>query len=240
MKAALIGYAEAEPKDLNDLGKGLASLGVSIRSSGVKLPQSCYETYGLKAEAFITDDVTKQALELAAVTHPAWKRINLFSKQLLARDCQIILGRYLDDPVDFVICWTKLCVASRTAFGIKLAEAHGIEVINLTKKNFPWWQFKSVPGGGYERRKPRRTKRRAFLCMNFCESLEDSEIKSFLQWERRSLKELLESDRLIGMIDGLLNEVSAPDADGEQLNTYGRLSRFLNSHPELSIKRTSR
>jgi hypothetical protein len=53
-------------------------------------------------------------------------------RALHARNVQIILFEVLDQPVDFVICWTKRGKAlGGTAMGIRLAQAYGIDVRNL-------------------------------------------------------------------------------------------------------------
>lgn len=61
-----------------------------------------------------------------------WSRCSQGARKMHARNMQIILGKDLDDPVAFVLCWTaygrKL---GGTATGIRCAEYHGIEVFNL-------------------------------------------------------------------------------------------------------------
>ena len=49
----------------------------------------------------------QQALVLAGQVHPAWHRCDDYAKRLHARNCMQILGRNLDEPADFVVCWTK-------------------------------------------------------------------------------------------------------------------------------------
>lgn len=48
-----------------------------------------------------------EALVLAAEYHPAWGGLSWGGKRLHARNMHIVLGWDLDDPVDFVVCWTE-------------------------------------------------------------------------------------------------------------------------------------
>lgn len=241
MKCAAIGRREIDKDGIGfcyETGKTLATFGVLMRTGGAVGADTAfiqgYKAYGGNPKIFYKEDATEAALKMASKNHSAWNKCNDYSQRLLARNCQILFGQDLDDPVDFVVYWSKHPDEGGTGFGVNLARKHGIQLINLAHKNFPWWHFKKV-GDSYEFVRPRRTKRRAFRCMRLCDSLTNQEIDSLLMWERRSLKEILESDRVIGMIEGLLNQVGAP-ADSK-LNSYGRLSRFLNKHPELSVKK---
>lgn len=64
--------------------------------------------------------------------HPAWDRCSQYAKNLHARNAAIILGKGLDDPVKFVVCWTKDGKATGgTGQGIRIAESLCIPVFNL-------------------------------------------------------------------------------------------------------------
>lgn len=74
----------------------------------------------------------KEALEIAKKYHPAWYKLSLGAKYLMARNVHQILGRNLDDPVKFVICWTKDGKASGgTGQAIRIAKDMDIKVFNL-------------------------------------------------------------------------------------------------------------
>ena len=47
-----------------------------------------------------------QAVDMAAAHHPAWERLGRGPRSLHARNCHQILGRDLDAPACFVVCWT--------------------------------------------------------------------------------------------------------------------------------------
>lgn len=64
--------------------------------------------------------------------HPAWRLCSEHAKALHARNSAIVMGATLNDPVDFVICWTKTGKATGgTGQGIRIAQAHQIKVFNL-------------------------------------------------------------------------------------------------------------
>ena len=71
-------------------------------------------------------------MEIAADMHPAWGRCSQAVRKLHARNVAILLGETCDRPVDAVTCWTPGgVVTGGTGIGIRIAEAHGIPVLNL-------------------------------------------------------------------------------------------------------------
>lgn len=61
-----------------------------------------------------------------------WARCSQAAKKMHARNMQIILGKDLDDPVAFVMCWTPNGrIAGVTGVGIRCAVSHSIKVYNL-------------------------------------------------------------------------------------------------------------
>lgn len=74
----------------------------------------------------------ERALSIAERIHPAFYRCSPYAKLLHARNCYQVLGPNLDDPSDFLICYTpggEDVGGTRTA--IILAREHGIPVYNL-------------------------------------------------------------------------------------------------------------
>ena len=71
-------------------------------------------------------------IDVVARLHPAWDRCSPTVRKLHARNASVVLGETLDQPVDAVVAWT---VQGRTTGGtgmtIRIAEAHGIPVLNL-------------------------------------------------------------------------------------------------------------
>ena len=71
-------------------------------------------------------------MEIAALSHPAWQRCSPAVRKLHARNAAILLGERLDRPVDAVVAWSERGAAvGGTGMGIRIAEAHGIPVLNL-------------------------------------------------------------------------------------------------------------
>ncbi len=74
----------------------------------------------------------QQALVLAGQIHPAWNKCSDYAKRLHARNGMQILGRELNEPVDFVVCWTKDGgPTGGTGQAIRLAMSRDIKIYNL-------------------------------------------------------------------------------------------------------------
>lgn len=85
-----------------------------------------------------------KAHEIAASIHPNYRYMRHGAKLLIARNMHQILGEYLDDPVDFVVCWTKDGCQSHetytsktggTGSAIAVASKAGIPIFNLQRKD---------------------------------------------------------------------------------------------------------
>lgn len=81
-----------------------------------------------------------RSLNLASTLHPAWDDLSDGAKKLHARNCYQVLGKTLDTPSEFLVCWTPDgCESAKTrrkntggtATAIVLAERNGIPVFNL-------------------------------------------------------------------------------------------------------------
>jgi len=74
----------------------------------------------------------EQAQEICRHYHPAPDKLHGRTLSLLARDSYQVLDQTLDDPVDFVLCWTSNGQAiGGTGQAIRIAEDHDIPVFNL-------------------------------------------------------------------------------------------------------------
>ena len=75
--------------------------------------------------------VLEACMEIAARLHPAWDRCSPAVRKLHARNVAI-LGVTLGRPVDACVCWSERGEAvGGTGMAIRIAEAHGIPVLNL-------------------------------------------------------------------------------------------------------------
>lgn len=67
---------------------------------------------------------SKAAYDLAALYHPTWNSLSNGGKSLHARNMHQVLGVGLNDPVNFIVCWTKDGKASGgTGQALRLAES---------------------------------------------------------------------------------------------------------------------
>lgn len=82
------------------------------------------------------------AKRLAGKVHPLWPRLSAFEQLLHARNCHQVLGGSLDDPVLFVVAWTRDGAESEaertratggTGQAIAVASRAGVPVINLAR-----------------------------------------------------------------------------------------------------------
>jgi hypothetical protein len=111
----------------------LNSAGYTLRSGGA---QGADTAFAIGAETnfeiFRPEDATKEAIKIASHIHPAWHNCKSYVRKLHGRNVMIILGWYLDSPVEFVLCWTPGGkIIGGTALGIRLAKSKGIDVYNL-------------------------------------------------------------------------------------------------------------
>ncbi len=73
-----------------------------------------------------------EAYALAARHHPAWGNCSPGAQALHARNSHIVLGRDLQHPALFVLCWTQGASGrGGTGQGIRIAKARGIPVYDL-------------------------------------------------------------------------------------------------------------
>ena len=129
------------------IAKFLSERGYTLRSGGADGADSAFEQGATKKEIFLPwnnyngrkvdnisffSELSDKHFTLAESIHPAWDKCTIGAKKLHARNTQQILGKDLDSPCDFVVCWTKggkLVGGSSTA--IRLAESNNIPVFNL-------------------------------------------------------------------------------------------------------------
>jgi hypothetical protein len=154
-----IGSRKAPPDilaDMHRLAKGLAPH-FTLRSGAADGADTAFETgaadargprdiflpwKGFNNHPSALHAVTPAALSLAGTAHPRWDTLGQGPMKLHARNMYQVLGAGLDDPSEFVVCWTADgCESSRerssttggTASAIVLAEKSGIPVFNLAK-----------------------------------------------------------------------------------------------------------
>ena len=87
-------------------------------------------------------NVSKRAMQFASQYHPAWCNLSRGAQLLMGRNCYQVLDEDLDEPVDFILCWTKDGEATGgTGQALRIAEKYKITVYNLFKvaqEELPW------------------------------------------------------------------------------------------------------
>ncbi len=116
------GHAEGADQAFERGAEGKAEIFLPWKSFNSSIP--------ICGKAFF--DPTPEAETLAAEIHPSWTKLSNGGRKLHARNCHQVLGPDLDDPVDFVVCWTPGGrMVGGTATAIRIARREGIHVHNL-------------------------------------------------------------------------------------------------------------
>jgi hypothetical protein len=138
---------------MTQLATRLEELGFLLRSGGADGADTAFEQ-GVKnslKEIFLPwasfngsrspyANPSPQAEQMAEQFHPAWARLSRGPRKLMARNMHQVLGRKLDTPVEFVLCWTPDGVedgtkttakTGGTGMAIRVATYHSIPVFNL-------------------------------------------------------------------------------------------------------------
>jgi hypothetical protein len=126
--------------ELEDLGFILRSGG----AAGADFAFACGVHNSANKEIMLPRDATSAARELASHFHPVWPSLSDYVKNLHGRNSQIILGRDLDQPSEFVLCWTPIPVLrGGTKMGIDIARDRHIPIFNFfsTEEEEHWNGF---------------------------------------------------------------------------------------------------
>lgn len=141
-------------KIMYDIAQRLASKDYILRSGGAEGADLAFEegcgVVGGKMEIYLPwpkfngsdSPLTRpssDAVEMASTIHPAWSKCSSSARLLHGRNAHQVLGANLDDPVEFLICWTlKGETVGGTATAINLAIRNKIPIYNLaTDKLIP-------------------------------------------------------------------------------------------------------
>ncbi len=113
---------------------------VASQQSEIYLPWQSFEQDRPVIGSYVQTQATEAAMQLASRIHPAWERLDRGPRALHARNMHQILGRDLQSPVDFVVCYTP--DGSLTGYGtdtggtataLRLAYRNNIPVINIKR-----------------------------------------------------------------------------------------------------------
>jgi len=130
-------------------GQALASLGLTLRSGGcygadrafekgchqghkeIYIPWGGFQGRSIHEPGVIGKEMRHyhDAEQIAAEHHPAWNELTPGIKALMTRNTYQVLGRNLQSPCLFVLCWTPQGKGKGgTGQAIRIARAHDIPV----------------------------------------------------------------------------------------------------------------
>lgn len=124
------------------LADKLEKSGFTLRSGGAAGADRAFERGCTVKTIFYARDCTTQAMAIAAKYHPAWERCSEFARKLHGRNAFQVLGRNLDTPSEFLVCWTPDgCLSHKTrtirtggtGTAISIASDRGVPVFNLAR-----------------------------------------------------------------------------------------------------------
>jgi hypothetical protein len=139
----------------------LNDLGWTLRSGGAIGSDKAFESGSTNKNIYYADQKSAnknkgiyvpitdndKAFEIISKIHPNWARCSEFARLLHRRNCFQVLGPNLNEPSEFLVCWTpcgaesaKECVYSKdgistggTATAIRVADSFNVPIFNLGK-----------------------------------------------------------------------------------------------------------
>jgi hypothetical protein len=145
-----IGARETPPDvlvNMRKLGKFLGSTTFTLRSGGARGADVAFEagctSVGGKKEIYLpyphfngsTSDmyhITPQARAIAKEYHPNWPNLGDAGRAFMSRNSYQMLGLQLDDPTEFVVCWTQGGkIIHGTGQALRIAKDLNIPVYNF-------------------------------------------------------------------------------------------------------------
>jgi len=115
-------------------------MGMTLRSGGADGSDKAFEAGATAKDIFFAKDATPEAMEIAATFHPAWNRCSTYARKLHGRNSFQVMGRELNRPSLFLVCWTpdgcedhveRTIKTGGTGTAISIANWLAVRVINL-------------------------------------------------------------------------------------------------------------
>ena len=128
------------------------TIGYTLRSGGAKGADSAFELgAGNDKEIYYANDANDSAIAIASKFHPAWNKCSAYAKKLHGRNAFQVLGKGLNMPSSYCICWTPDgCISNATrqyktggtGTAISISEFYGVPVVNLCiPQHFEIWEL---------------------------------------------------------------------------------------------------
>jgi hypothetical protein len=134
------------------VGRNLALAGHTLRSGAAPGADSAFEWgavskggsveiylpyKGFKAHNSELYGSTLETRKMASLFHPNWANVGCAGREFMGRNCYQVLGPNLNDPVEFVICWTpKGKIVGGTGQALRMAIHYHIPIFNLGSLTF--------------------------------------------------------------------------------------------------------
>ena len=155
-----IGSRETPPevlKIMTEIAAAFSNEGYTLRSGGAVGADIAFERGATEREILRAHDTDSHPewVDHASGFHPAWDKCSNYAKKLHARNSAIILGKGLDAPVSFVVCWTKDGKATGgTGQALRIAERLSIPIFNLFNDPYglrlsSWFRGLTNPDGSF-------------------------------------------------------------------------------------------
>lgn len=119
-------------KQMNFLAHLLDQLGFILRTGDADGADKAFRDYSSQKEIYCAKDATFESMIIASKIHPNWEACSNYAKSLHGRNIFQVLGKEMDTPSDFLICWTpngREIGGTRTS--MVLAKENNIPVYNL-------------------------------------------------------------------------------------------------------------
>lgn len=134
---------------MNKIAIKMSHLGFTLRSGGAEGADKAFELGASMKEIYYAKDCTPEAMEIAGQFHPAWNLLRKdgvtpvvsdYARKLHGRNAFQVLGRQLNLPSQYCICWTpdgatthmeRVQRTGGTGTAISIADAYKVPVINL-------------------------------------------------------------------------------------------------------------
>ena len=128
---------------MTEVAQKLSERGFILRSGGAEGADKAFEKGAHRKHIYYASDATELSMSMASQFHPAWDSMKSYGKKLHGRNVFQVLGRTMDIPSEFLLCWTKDgCITHEernistggTGTAISIACAYNVPVFNLKRR----------------------------------------------------------------------------------------------------------
>jgi len=123
---------ECEKKDLILRSGGADGADTAFENGAGESKEIYIPWKGFNGSSSFRYESSPEAEKIARTIHPKWGSLSYGGKALHTRNVHQVLGQNLNEPSDFLVCWTENAKdVGGTATAIKLARKNNIPIFNL-------------------------------------------------------------------------------------------------------------